>query len=111
MTPTKKPLAHLRDLRVLVRRDPDGKVFSEVRDLKAEPDPRRYVGSAIVIDRQGRGTAGSEDGVLSRAQTLATLLGLPLDVDLVQQCRLDLGWAGICNCERCVEKRDARAKR
>lgn len=99
-----------KDLRVLVRRDPDGKVFSEVRDLNASPDIRRYVGAAVVIDRQ-RGTGMNADSVLSRAETLAQLLDIPYDEDMTQQCRVDLGWTGICNCERCVEKRDARAKK
>lgn len=104
-----KPKPHPKDNAVLVRRDPDGKVFSEIRDRNAQ-DRGRYLGNAVVIDRQ-KGNGKTEDTVISRAQTLAALLGLPYDEDLRQQCRAEMGWVGICNCERCIENRNKRAKK
>lgn len=98
----------IKDLAVLVRRGYDGYVFSEVRDRNAL-EPKRYLGSAIVIDRQ-RGRQLDSESVISRAQTLAELLNLPYDEDLTQQCGSDMGFIH-CNCPRCVAKKDARAKK
>lgn len=96
-----------KDLAVLVRRDYTGFVFSEVRDRGA-PEPKRYLGSAIVIDRQ-RGRQFDSDTIISRAQSLAELLGLPYDEDLTQQCGAEMGFIN-CNCPRCVSKKDQRAR-
>ena len=104
-----KKVAPVKDIRMLVRRDPEGYVFSEIRDMNAE-DRVRYLGHAVVIDRQ-RGRAMDSETVINRAQSLSKLLDIPYDEDLTQQCKRDMGFIGACGCPRCVAKNDARAKK
>lgn len=95
-----------KDLAVLVRREDNGKVYSEIRDRAGDPylyregDPIRTI--AVTIDRQGR---LDMETVCNRAKYIAELLGLPYDENLSQVC---LARRGIfCTCPDCVAKTKA----
>jgi len=85
---------------VEVRREAfDGHVYSQVRDtardyLRYDLDlPPVY----IVIDRQkGRGL--DSDTVIHRAEALAELMGIPIDIDLTWAAEKGLN----CRCPKCV---------
>lgn len=89
-----------RELRVLLRRDSLGQVFSEVVDMN---NPHRWTGepSGVVIDRV-RGRQLSIETVKMRAQSLADLLAVPLDEDLAWPCVAHRKQP--CRCPRCIER-------
>jgi hypothetical protein len=100
-----------KDLAVLVRREDDGKVFSEIRDRTG--DPRLYRGGdpvktfAVTIDRQ-RGRGLDMETICNRAKYLAELLDLPYDENLTQVCLARRGL--FCTCPDCVAKTKAARK-
>lgn len=103
MTARKKP-----DCVIEVLRDLDGKVFSQIRDRNQPPDRSIYLSRAVVIDRQ-RGRGMDQDTVLSRAQSLAGVTGLPFEEDLTWPCKADRGLPD-CTCPRCVAKIEERKR-
>lgn len=87
-----------KSLAVLVRRDLDGQVFSEVVDRnRPTPWPNRFVG--VVIDRRSR--MMDVDTITRRAESLAQLIGAELDVDLSWQCRANQKLR--CRCPDCIK--------
>lgn len=90
-----------RDIRVIVRRDTDGQIFSEVIDrAKVLNLYTRDVYDGVVIDR-ARGRMMDARAVQLRAEHLAKLLGVELDVDLTWPCAADRKLP--CRCPKCIE--------
>ena len=100
---TKKTAAQTPDICVMVLRELDGQIYSEVVD-KNKPSilySGATVYKGIVIDRaKGRGLDGRT--VQSRAKTLADLLGVELVIDLTWPC--DAARKLPCRCPKCVEE-------
>lgn len=100
--------ARKKDLAVLVRREDDGKVYSEIRDRLADPHLYRTgeppITVAVTIDRQ-RGNRLDMETVCNRAKYLSELLGIPYDEDLTQVCLARRGL--FCTCPDCVAKTKA----
>lgn len=89
-----------RELRVVLRRDSMGQVYSEVVDMR---DLGRWSGTpqGVVIDRVS-GRRLTIETVKARAQSLANLLAIPLDEDLTWPCVAHRKLA--CRCPRCIER-------
>lgn len=98
-----------KDLAVIVSREDDGKVFSEIRDRNRDVRFWRTAEggtAAVVIDRQ-RGRGLDLDTVCNRARYLAELLDIPYIEELKQICLARKGL--FCTCPDCVAKtKDAR---
>lgn len=99
---------------VQTRRDYDGKVYSQVRDLieyekRYDHKGSDYTPHTVVIDR-AKGRHMDQDTVLNRAQSLAQVMGCQYDEDLFWPCKAEEGW-GDCNCPRCAKKVDERSKK
>lgn len=97
-----------KNLAVLVRREEDGKVYSEIRDRARDPHLYRsgdpMVTHAVTIDRQ-RGRGLDMETVCNRAKYLSELLDIPYDEDLTQVCLARRGL--FCTCPDCVAKTKA----
>lgn len=90
-----------KDIRVIVRRDIDGQVFSEVIDrAKVIPLWNRDAYDGIVIDR-AKGRSIDARTVQVRAEHLAKLLGAPLEVDMTWPCAANRKLP--CRCPKCIE--------
>ena len=89
-----------RDLRVVLRRDSLGQVFSEVVDMN---ERGRWTGEpmGVVIDRV-RGRQLTLETVKMRAASLANLLSVPLDEDLTWPCVAHRKLP--CRCPLCIER-------
>lgn len=110
-------MATRRDIAVEVRRDYDGRLYSQVVDRVARQkseDRRSGRGEAsraphtVVIDRQ-RGRLLDSETVLNRAQGVAEVLGCDYDEDLFWPCRARNGLYERCACPECVRRSDERA--
>lgn len=97
-----------KKLVVRVRRDYDGKVYSELADAALDGvtnavevrDGKRV--RFVVVDRQ-KGRSPSPETVTFRAERIASLLGLSYDEDLTWPCaRIERG-DNECRCPRCVK--------
>ncbi len=90
-----------RDLAVIVRREDDGKVFSEIRDRSADPFLTRQGGMiySVTIDRQ-RGRGLDMDTICNRARYLSELIGIPYEEDLRHICLATKGL--FCTCPDCI---------
>jgi hypothetical protein len=109
-----------RDIVVEVRRDFDGRLYSQVVDriekARYESGQRRRGKElptfCVVVDRQ-RGRLLDSETVLNRAGALAEVLGVQLDEDLFWPCRARQGYTQqTCSCPACAERTNAReAKR
>lgn len=100
---TKRITEQAPDICVMVLREVDGQIYSEVID-KNKPSilySGATVYKGIVIDRaKGRGVDGKT--VQSRAKALADILGAPLVVDLTWPCAAARKLP--CRCPKCVEE-------
>jgi hypothetical protein len=98
---------------VQIRRDYEGKVFSEIVDRSLKSDHKAVVIDGhtrrVVIDRQ-RGRQLDSDTVISRAIAVARCLRVPYDEDLHWPCKAVEGYAE-CHCPRCAKIADDRAGR
>lgn len=99
------------DIAIQVRRDHDGKVYSQVIDLSLDPHDKRVIDREmvvrVVIDRQ-KGAGMDSDTVISRAKAVATCLRVNYDEDLHWPCKAVEGYRD-CQCPRCVKIADERA--
>lgn len=86
-----------KELVVRVAREATGQVFSEVWN-KADAG-YTYTHHSVVIDR-AKGTQMTAGVVLSRAKSLANLLGLPYEEDLTWPCVAAKKLA--CKCPVCI---------
>ena len=95
-----------KDLAIVVRREDDGKVFSEIRDRNADPYLSRADGVtiAVTIDRQ-RGRGLDLDTICNRARYLSELLDLPYEEDLRHICLAAKG--SFCTCPDCITRTKA----
>ena len=90
-----------KEIRVLIRRDSMGGVFSEVVDMRnlsiwtGEPQ-------GVVVDRV-KGRSLTIDTVKRRAEMLAKLLGVAVDEDLSWPCVAHRKMP--CHCPKCIERR------
>lgn len=108
--------ARRREIVVKVRRDFDGRLYSQVVD---RVEKARYESGArrrgkdlptfcVVVDRQ-RGRLLDSETVLNRAQALAEVLGVTCDEDLFWPCRARQGYTQqTCSCPACAEQTNAR---
>jgi hypothetical protein len=109
-----------RDIAVEVRRDFDGRLYSQVVDRieKARYESgdrsrgKEFPTFLLVVDRQ-RGRLLDSETVLNRAASLAEVLGCPLDEDLFWPCRARQGYTQqTCSCPACAQRTNEReAKR
>lgn len=95
-------------LAIEVRRDYDGKVFSQIVDVNERIKKNGYGGS-VVIDRQN-GRMHDFDSVLNRAKAISELTALPYVEDLTWPCKAERGYKD-CACPKCAERSDSRAKK
>ena len=86
---------------VRVRREGDGQVYSEVADADASPERGDREWGGFVVDR-AKGRAMDQRTVQRRAETLAKLMGVELDVDLTWPCIAPRKMA--CRCPKCIEE-------
>ncbi len=102
-----------RNLRVEVRRDYDGRCYSQVVDRAlGMTHPyviENHVSWCVVIDRQ-KGRGMDADTVISRAQGVAEVMGIPYDEDLTWPCGAVAGQE-YCHCPRCAGIADRRARK
>lgn len=87
-----------KDLVVRVARESTGQVFSEVWDKACCP-PSYYTHRSVVVDR-AKGTQITAAVVISRAKSLAELLGLPYEEDLTWPCVAVKKL--VCKCPVCI---------
>jgi hypothetical protein len=106
-----------RDLVVEIRRDYDGRLYSQVVD---RIEKKRYESGAsrrdmtfpthtLVVDRQ-KGKLLDAETVQNRAASLAEVIGCPLEEDLFWPCRAREG-LGYCSCPDCANRSDERERR
>lgn len=109
--------ARKRDLVVEVRRDYDGRLYSQVVDrvAKAAYEQGRakrmseFPRHTVVVDRQ-KGRMLDAETVQNRAEGLAEVIGCPLEEDLFWPCRAREGW-GFCSCPDCAKRSDERERK
>lgn len=87
-----------KELVVRVARESTGQVFSEVWD-KAVCPPSYYTHKSVVIDR-ANGRQMTAGVVISRAKSMAELIGLPYEEDLTWPCVAAKKLA--CKCPACI---------
>lgn len=111
-------MASKRDLVVEVRRDYDGRLYSQVVDrvAKAAYEQRRtlrgrgdFPTHTLVVDRQ-KGKLLDAETVQNRAAGLAEVIGCPYEEDLFWPCRAREGH-GYCSCPDCAKRSDERERR
>lgn len=93
--------AATKEIRVLVRRDSLGGVYSEIVDMN---DRSIWTGEpqGVVVDRV-KGRTLTLDTIKRRAEMLGKLLGVPVDEDLAWPCVAHRKLA--CHCPACIERR------
>ena len=95
-----KNSAKPKEIRVLVRRDSLGGVYSEIVDMNNlsmwSNEPK-----GVVVDRI-RGRTLTIDTVRRRAEMLGNLLGVPVDEDLTWPCVAHRKTP--CHCPKCIER-------
>lgn len=87
-----------KDIAVLLRRDQTGVIYSEVVDRNVKTYSGEQAGGVVVDRQKGRGMDGKT--IKMRAESLAALIGAPIDEDLTWPCIANRRLA--CRCPVCI---------